>query len=328
MSGISSNEKKSKHKGMLNWNLFLIVVILFEFLIFGAANQKFLNISSMFRSMNDFVPIGIIGIFVTLVMITGGIDIQAGSIVGLTSIIIGVAWQDWGMLTGFFIAYCGVQAMVATLGGSFLYAGLALMVSTLSDTPSYMGITNFPDAFRNITKFKIGTISPGPVLVFVIIAVIMGIVLHKTKYGRKIFLVGVNQNAGEFSGINTKRVILSTYVLSAVGAAIAGIVLTSYYNVAKSDLGSTFTMNIITIVVLGGTLSTGGKGNVFGTVLATIIIGLIKFGLPLCFGINSQYLDAPIGILLVVVLLGRALMVHPAFINYRAKLKNKRQKAA
>ena len=111
-------------------------------------------------------------------------------------------------------------------------------------------------------------------------------------------------------------------------AAIAGIVLTSYYNVAKSDLGSTFTMNIITIVVLGGTLSTGGKGNVFGTVLATIIIGLIKFGLPLCFGINSQYLDAPIGILLVVVLLGRALMVHPAFINYRAKLKNKRQKAA
>ena len=251
MSGISSNEKKSKHKGMLNWNLFLIVVILFEFLIFGAANQKFLNISSMFRSMNDFVPIGIIGIFVTLVMITGGIDIQAGSIVGLTSIIIGVAWQDWGMniwaavvlaiviailcgtLTGFFIAYCGVQAMVATLGGSFLYAGLALMVSTLSDTPSYMGITNFPDAFRNITKFKIGTISPGPVLVFVIIAVIMGIVLHKTKYGRKIFLVGVNQNAGEFSGINTKRVILSTYVLSAVGAAIAGIVLTSYYNVAK-----------------------------------------------------------------------------------------------
>ena len=219
MSGISSNEKKSKHKGMLNWNLFLIVVILFEFLIFGAANQKFLNISSMFRSMNDFVPIGIIGIFVTLVMITGGIDIQAGSIVGLTSIIIGVAWQDWGMniwaavvlaiviailcgtLTGFFIAYCGVQAMVATLGGSFLYAGLALMVSTLSDTPSYMGITNFPDAFRNITKFKIGTISPGPVLVFVIIAVIMGIVLHKTKYGRKIFLVGVNQNAGEFSAV-------------------------------------------------------------------------------------------------------------------------------
>ena len=144
MSGISSNEKKSKHKGMLNWNLFFDCCnSFFEFLIFGAANQKFLNISSMFRSMNDFVPIGIIGIFVTLVMITGGIDIQAGSIVGLTSIIIGVAWQDWGMniwaavvlaiviailcgtLTGFFIAYCGVQAMVATLGGSFLYAGLA-----------------------------------------------------------------------------------------------------------------------------------------------------------------------------------------------------------
>ena len=218
--------------------------------------------------------------------------------------------------------------MVATLGGSFLYAGLALMVSTMSNTPSYMGITNFPDAFRAMTKFKIGKISPGPAIVFLIVAVIMGIVLHKTKYGRKIFLVGVNPNAGSFSGINTKRVVLSTYVLSAIGAAIAGIVLTSYYNIAKSDLGSTFTMNIITVVVLGGTLSTGGKGNVLGTVLATIFIGLVKFGLPLCFGINAQYMDAPIGILLVVVLLGRALMVHPAFVNYRAKCKSQRQKAA
>lgn len=344
MSGISLHEKKGKHKGILNWDLFLVIVILLEILIFGVANSKFLNISSMFRSMNDFVPIGIIGIFVTLVMITGGIDIQAGSIVGLTSIIIGVTWQDWGLniwaavilaivvailcgaLTGFFIAYCGVQAMVATLGGSFLYAGVALMVSTLSDTPSYMGITNFPDSFRNITKFKIGTISPGPVFVFAVIAVIMGIILHKTKYGRKIFLVGVNKNTGEFSGIKTKRIILSTYVLSAVGAAIASVVLTSYYNVAKSDLGSTFTMNIITVVVLGGTLSTGGKGNVLGTVLATIIIGLIKFGFPLCFGVNSQYLDAPIGILLAVVLLGRALMIHPTFINYRARLKNRKKK--
>jgi AI-2 transport system permease protein len=202
------------------------------------------------------------------------------------------------------------------------------MVSTLSDTPSYMGITNFPDVFRSITKFKIGTVSPGPVLVFVLIAVIMGIVLHKTKYGRKIFLIGVNQNAGEFAGINTRKIILSTYVLSAIGASVSGIVLTSYYNVAKSDLGSTFTMNVITIVVLGGTLSTGGKGNIFGTVAATIIIGLIKFGLPLCFGINAQYLDAPIGILLVVVLLGRALVVHPSFIAYQTKLKNKRKQAA
>jgi AI-2 transport system permease protein len=330
----------------VNWNTALVAVILCELIIFGAKNPKFLNISSMVRSLNDFMPVGIIGIFVTLVMITGGIDIQAGSIVGLTSILIGVMWQDLGVniwvacilalviaalcgaLSGYFIAYCGVQAMVATLGGSFLYAGLALMVSTLSDTPAYMGITNFPDAFRAITKFKIGTVSPGPVLVFVIIAIIMGIVLHKTKYGRKIFLVGVNQNAGEFAGINTRLIILSTYVLSAIGAAVSGILLTSYYNVAKSDLGSTFTMNIITVVVLGGTLSTGGKGNIFGTVCGTLIIGLIKFGLPLCFGINAQYLDAPIGILLVVVLLGRALVVHPAFIDYQAKLKNKRKQSA
>lgn len=124
-----------------NWNTFLVVLLVLEFVVFGFANEKFLRIPLLLNSINDFIAICLISLFVTFVMITGGIDIQAGSIVGLTSIVIGVFWQDFGLniwgavllavaiaavcgaLSGFFVAYCGVQAMVVTLGGQFLYAG-------------------------------------------------------------------------------------------------------------------------------------------------------------------------------------------------------------
>ena len=140
----------------------------------------------------------------------------------------------------------------------------------------------------------------------------------------------MNQQAAEYSGINSRWVIMSTYILSAVSAAVTGVILTSYLGTAKSDLGSGLTMNIITAVVLGGTLSTGGKGSILGTALAAIAIGLLRFGMPLCFKINTQYLDIPIGVLLVVVVVGRSLASNPAVIAKVAKWRSglKKDKAA
>lgn len=329
---------KVKHF-LKSWEMVLICILVAEFVIFGSANAKFLRPALLLNSMNDFMSICIISLFVTFVMITGGMDIQAGSIVGLTSIIIGVLWQDYGCnvwvaaliavgaaalcgaLSGFFIAYCGVQAMVVTLGGQFLYAGIALLVSNLASTASYQGISGFPDNFRVLAKTKFFGIVPSQLIIFLVLVVIAYIILHKTKYGRSIFLVGVNPEAASYSGINHKRVIMSTYILSGISASIAGIVLTSYLGTSKSDLGANFTMNIITAVVLGGTLSTGGKGNVIGTALASLIIGLLRFGLPLCFKIGTQYLDIPVGIVLLVVVIGRAAAGHPRIVNLKAKMK-------
>lgn len=330
---------KKKIKISFNWDLFLLCVLILEFIIFGAANSKFLMPRVLLASINDFIAICMISLFVTFVMITGGIDIQVASIVGLTSIIIGVGWQDGGMniwaasllaiaaaaacgaLSGFFIAYCKVQAMVITLGGSFLYAGFALLVSNLSETEAYKGISGFPDSFKMISKFKLFDVIPSQLLVFLALLIIAYLLLHKSKYGRSIFLVGINQEAAEFSGINTRLVILSTYVLSAVSAALAGIMLTSYLGTSKSDLGSNLTLNIITAVVLGGTLSTGGKGSVVGTGLASLVIGILRFGLPLCFKVNTQYLDVPVGVLLIVVVVGRALVSRPETAAFFKKLK-------
>ncbi|HWP52110.1 MAG TPA: ABC transporter permease [Clostridia bacterium] len=307
-----------------SWEMVLLAIFILEYTIFSVASSKF-TLARMLLSINDIISICIISLFVTFVMITGGIDIQAGAIVGLTSIIIGVTWQDMGLniwvavllsilvaalcgaLSGFFVAYCKVQPMVVTLGGSFLYTGIALLISNLSATESYKGISGFPEQFTRMAKYKAFGVIPFQIILFAVLIAICYILLHKSKYGRRVFLVGVNQQAAEMSGINTRLVMMSTYVLSAIGASIAGIVLTSYLGTAKSDIGLSFTLPIITAVVLGGTLSTGGKGSIIGTALAAIVIGVLKFGLPLCFKVSTQYLDIPVGLMLLVVVIGRSL---------------------
>ena len=217
-----------------------------------------------------------------------------------------------GALSGFFVAYCGVQPMVVTLGGSFLYSGIALMVSGMSATPAYQGSGGFPAkneagkfvSFRFLGKGNIFGI-PTQIVIYVVLILLCMWILHRTKYGERLFLIGVNPQAAEYSGINTRATIMSTYVLSAVSAAIAGTLLTANVNSAKYDLGSGYTLAIITAVVLGGTLNTGGKGSIIGTVLASLIICILRYGLPLCFGVSTQNLDLPIGLILVVVVLGR-----------------------
>ncbi len=316
-------------KAFGRWESFLVIFLLLEFVIFGIKNPKFLQMSSVMTSIVNYISVCIISLFVTLVMITGGIDIQVASIIGLTSIIEGVLWNDagfniWtatlcaiaaaalcGALSGFFISYCGVQPMVVTLGGSFLYSGLALLVSSMSAIRASVGISGFPSKiektfvdFRFLGKGEICGI-PMQILVYVLLIILCVWLLHFTKYGERLYLIGVNPQAAEYSGINTRAVTMSTYILSAVSAAIAGTLLTSNINSAKYNNGAGYTLDIITVVVLGGTLNTGGKGSIPGTVLAALIICLLRRGLTLCFGVSNQNLDLPVGIILVLVVLGR-----------------------
>ena len=321
---------KAVKKIFKHWEMFLLVFLVLEFVVFGAVNPKFLRPQSIMNSIVNYISVCIIALFVTLVMITGGIDIQAASIIGLTSIVQGYLWSDLGVniwaamivsivlaavcggLSGFFIAYCGVQPMVVTLGGSFLYSGLALLVSGMSSTPAYQGISGFPSKtedgafvdYRFLGKGELLGV-PMPIVIYLVLIVLCIWLLHRTKYGERLYLIGVNQQAAEYSGINTRLVILSTYVLSAVSAALAGTILTSNVNSAKYNVGSGYTLAIITAVVLGGTLNTGGKGSILGTVLASLIICILRYGLPLCFDVSTQNLDLPIGIVLVLVVLGR-----------------------
>lgn len=310
--------KETFGKLKFRWEYFLILFLIVEVFVFGTLNPKFLKPRVLFGSVNDFISICIISIFMCFVFITGGIDLQAGSIVGLTSIIIGVLWKYAGVniflaciiavliaclcgaLSGFFIAYTGVQPMVVTLGGSFLFSGLAIAVSNMSKTAAYLGISGFPSVFTDFTKKRFFGVIPEQFIIFLVLTVIAYIILHYTNYGRKVFLCGINKRAAEFSGINTKRIIMSTYIFSGMAASIAGIVMTSYLGSSKSDFGGDLTMPIITAVVLGGTSTLGGKGGVIGSALAAVVIGIMRFGLSMN-GMSNQYLDIPVGIMLVLV---------------------------
>ena len=201
-------------------------------------------------------------------------------------------------------------------------------MSTLSSTEAYKGISGFPDDFKALTKIKVFGLIPLQIIIFLVLLAAAYLLLHRSKYGRKVFLVGVNPAAAEYSGVNSRWIVMSTYMLSALAAGIVGVIMTSQLGTAKSDLGGSATMTIITACVLGGTLSTGGKGSVIGTALAAVAITLLRFGMPLCFGINKQYLDIPIGVLLVVVVVARALANSPALIAKVGGLRKKKESRA
>lgn len=327
-------------KFLFRWETALALILILEIVIFGAINPRFLRVNVLLGSVNDFISTCIIALFVTFVIITGGIDISGGSIVGLTSMVLGLLWQDAGLniwvavplalltgvlcgaLNGFLVAYTGVQAMVVTLGGMFLYSGLALVLGSLSVSSAYEGISGFPEPFLKIAGGKLFNLIPNPFIIFIALVIIAYIILHRTNYGRYIFLVGVNPNSAKYSGIDYRLVTMSTYMLSGLSASIAGVVLTSYLGSSRSDLGKELTMPIITAVVLGGTAITGGKGGVIGTAIASVVVGILRFGLQMA-KVPTQYLDIPVGLLLVVAVMIRGLSLvvkkRPAFFTNKQK---------
>jgi AI-2 transport system permease protein len=325
---------------VLRWESFLIALLLVEVLVFGLINPRFLMPRVLFGSINNFMTISIVALFVTFVLVTGGIDIQSGAIVGLTSISIGILWNDLGMnlylalvvglligivcgaLSGFFVAYTDVQPMVVTLGGSFLYSGIALLLTNFSSTEAYKGISGFPDEFTQFVRGRIFGVIPHQLIIFLVFVFIAYILLHKTKYGRYIFLCGVNRHAADYCGVRTKLVVMSTYVLSGLGAAVAGILLTAYLGTAKTDLGKEITLPVITAVVLGGTSNLGGTGGVIGTALAAVVIGILRFGLSLA-NVNTQYLDIPVGILLILAVAIRFSSGNPTVQKFMSKLRKR-----
>ena len=307
-----------KFKGLIKWESSLVILLIVEILIFGLINERFLNPNVLIYSINDFVCISIIALFLTFVIITGGMDISSGSIIGLSSVTVGLLWKIgglniWiaivitvlvgmlcGILNGLLVAYTGVQPMVVTLGTSMLFSSFALVVIGISGSSAFEGISGFPDEFIQIANGNVIGI-PNPVLIFVLLGIIAYVILHKTNFGRYVFLVGINKNAARYTGINDKLVTMITYILTGTSAAIAGIIMTSYLGSSRPELGAELTLPIITAVVLGGTAITGGKGSVLGTAIASLIVGFMNFGLQMS-GVSSQYISVGTGLLLVITI--------------------------
>ncbi|HHB2169347.1 autoinducer 2 import system permease LsrD [Bacillus cereus] len=322
-------------KYVYRWEGVLIVLLLIEFILFSLINSDFLNISNLLFSTNDFLFIAIAAIPMTFVIVTGGIDVSVGSIMGLISILIGVLWMNGisilfaviisliisclaGALNGLIIKMTDVEPLVVTLGTMFLYGGIALVISGGAGASGYEGISGLPDAFVQLASGSFIGI-PNLLWLLIVLTVLCAVLFHRTIYGRHVKLTGANENAAKYTGIKTKKVVIIAYMLSGLGGGLGGTFLTAYFGSARADMGSETILPIITAVVLGGTLITGGKGSIIGTVLASIFIGLMQYGLQMT-GLTNEQSNVVIGIILILSVIMRHFKLHQFTLGKRKNL--------
>ncbi|WIG39676.1 ABC transporter permease [Bacillus toyonensis] len=322
-------------KHVYRWEGVLIVFLLIEFILFSFLNSDFFNVSNLLFSTNDFLFIAIAAIPMTFVIVTGGIDVSVGSIMGLTSILIGVLWMSGipilfaviialiisclaGALNGIIIKMTGVEPLVVTLGTMFLYGGIALVISGGAGASGYEGISGLPDAYVQLANGSLVGI-PNLLWILIVLTVLCTVLFHRTIYGCHVKLTGANENAAKYTGIKTEKVVIIAYIISGLGGGLGGAFLTAYFGSARADMGSETILPIITAVVLGGTLITGGKGSIIGTVLASVFIGLMQYGLQMT-GLTNEQSNVVIGIILILSVIMRHFKVHPFLAGKRRNL--------
>jgi len=311
----------------VNWELALLALLVLEILLFGALNPRMLDINMLLFSTSDFICIGIVALPLTLVIISGGIDISLGSTIGLCAIALGVLMQSGvpmslaivltlalglacGFLNAALIHYTGISPLVITLGTLYLYGGGALLLSGMAGGTRYGGIRGLPGpdsftAFANATLLGL----PVPLVMFLVITLLFWVLAHRARFGRHLFLLGQNARAARYAALPVNGMLYGVYGLVGLASAIAAVVLVSYFGSARSDLGRDLLMPALTAAVLGGANIYGGSGSVVGTALAALLVGYLQQGLQMV-GIPNQVSSALSGALLIVVVIGRSVSLH------------------
>jgi len=250
----------------------------------------------MFSQIPEF---GFLAIAMMLAMLTGGIDLsvvatanlagivaalfltkynlfQVGGYEELFTIIVAIASAliislICGFLNGILVAYVGVPAILATLGTMGLFSGIAIIV-----TKGY-GIVGFPEQFLYIGSGTIFLI-PVPMVIFIICALLVVIILNRTKFGFSIYMVGSNPVAARFSGIKNEKVLIKTYMMSGLLAGLASIIMISRVNSVRPGYGEVYLLQAILVCVLGGVDPIGGSGKVSGLVMGIITLQILQSG--------------------------------------------------
>ena len=321
------------------WEAALLALLILEILLFGFANPRMLDANTLLFSTSDFITIGIVALPLTLVIVSGGIDISFGSTIGLCAIALGVLCQAGvplalaivltlalgaacGLLNAALILYTGVNPLVITLGTLYLFGGSALLLSGLAGATGFEGIGNFPDVFTNFANQVVLGL-PMPLLIFLAATLFFWLLMHRSRTGRNVFLIGQNARVARYGALPVSRTVFALYGMTGLASAVAAILMTSYFGSARSDLGNALLMPAITAVVLGGANIYGGSGSILGTALATLLIGYLQQGLQMV-GVSSQVSSALSGALLILVVIGRSAslnrgLIRSVFQRYRQR---------
>lgn len=267
----------------------------------------------------DVAPILLIALPMTLVMITGEIDLSVGSMVGLASVVTGASVQAGipfevaallallvgvvgGAFNGFLVTTVGLPSLAVTIGTLALFRGLA--VGVLGTT----AVTDFPEMWTALAKAKIaGTTIPYIMVPFLVLLVVFVVLLHFTPFGRGVYAIGLSKDAARFSGVHVERTKFLLFVLSGVVSAFAGIYFTLRFGSARGDNATGLELQVIAAVVLGGVSVFGGRGQIYGVVAAVLLIGVLSSALRLA-NVTSDVINVITGVLLVLSVVGASIL--------------------
>ncbi|CAD6555777.1 Ribose import permease protein RbsC [Paraburkholderia hiiakae] len=294
------------------------VALLIIAVALSIVSRDFLTLDNLLNVMRQASINALIAFGMTLVILLGGIDLSAGSVLALSSVIIAtllsagtpaivatlaglVAGGLMGFANGLVISKGKVAPFIATLGSMTVLRGLALVVSNGSPISSFNS-----DFFSLLGGGYVARLVPIPVVLMLVMFGVFWVLLRKTVFGRHIYATGGNAESAKLSGVKVDRIQLWVYTIAGVMSALAGVVLTSRLNSAQPTAGTGYELDAIAAVVLGGTSLTGGRGWIFGTLVGALLIGVLNNGLNL-LDVSSFYQQVIKGIvILLAVLIDRA----------------------
>lgn len=305
--------------------------ILFFILIVGVAlmstlSDVFLTPENMLNQGRLAAEIALIALPMTLIIITGGIDLSVGSIAGLTAIMLGVIWHNWGWplelaifsalviatacgaFNAFFITKVGLPPLITTLATLALFRGLAEGIA------QGRSVRGYPDWFfimgqKDFDFFGLASI-PNQLFLVVISIILVGAALAWTPFGRSLYAIGNNETATRFSGMPVLRNKFAIYTLSGFMSGLAGWAFVSRVSTTRQDMGTGWELTAITAVVVGGTSIFGGSGTIIGTVLGLALIQLMRNGLALA-GAKGDATTIVVGVVLIGAVLLNTLITNP-----------------
>ncbi|MCB1969834.1 MAG: ABC transporter permease [Geminicoccaceae bacterium] len=301
--------------------LVLLAILLAALFVISRMTDRFLTVDNLLNQGRLMAEVALVALPMTYIIITGGIDLSVGSIMGLTAITLGYSWKNMGLplelaivfsivvgtfagyLNGLLITRLKVPPLIMTLATLALYRGLAEGISQARSVRGY------PEWFFTLGQGALFDV-PTQLWLVIIAVVIFAFVLARTTFGRALYAIGHNETAARFSGIPVDRIKLVIYTLSGFMAAIAGWIFVSRVSTTRSDMGTGLELDVIAAVVLGGTSIFGGIGTIAGTVIGFTLIQLLKNGLAL-IGVKG---DATI-IVIGSVLIGSILITN--WLRYR-----------
>ncbi len=283
-------------------------------------------ISGDFRSVDNIISVlrqssinGLIAFGMTLVILTGGIDLSVGSTLALTvcttaqlmvmgvpsyvAMPIGVLLGAvLGSVNGVMVSKGKLQPFIATLITMISYSAIALIITNGKPISNLLGDDTLSNDFLKIVgKGSIFGI-PTPIIIFLVAFVILYFLLHNTTFGRKVYSTGSNAKAAAIAGINITKTKLAVYACSGFFAALAGMILLSRLSSAQPTLGEGYELDAIAAVALGGTSLSGGRGKIFGTLIGVLIIAVLNNGLNI-INVSSYYQDLIKGIVILIAVL-------------------------